>query len=108
MTHKIIEECRQAFITAIEEDHTINGSNSTHAVTTVSTKDGYIELYIDRYGAQAAVVHNNEAHNAQEHPTLEATICAHAPEWWDAKDEEVSTIDDGFSSYQDYIDYMYR
>lgn len=108
MTHRIIEQCRQALQDAIEEDHAQNGVQSRNAVTKVETGDGYIELYVDRYGTQAAVIHGNESNNTHESTTFETAICAAAPEWWDADDEEESSVDDGFSSYNDLLDYMYR
>lgn len=108
MMHGIINECFDAFMDAIKEDHALNGEDSMSAVTKVDCNNGYIELYIDRYGAQACVVHDDESKNAKEMPNLEAAICEAAPDWWDAEDEEESFIDEGFADEVDFLNYMYR
>ena len=109
MTHAIIQQCHDALVEAIKEDHAMNGDDSMSAATKIDTNDGYIELYVDRYGAQAAAMHNNEANNAHELSTFESAICAAAPDWWDAEEDgQESEVDEGFASYNDFLDYMYR
>lgn len=108
MIHGIISECYDAFMAAIEEDHAQNGEDSISAVTKVDTNDGYIELYIDRYGAQASVIHDDESKNGREMTNFETVICENAPTWWDAEEEEDSGVDEGFADYADYLNYMYR
>lgn len=108
MTHGIINECFDAYMEAIMEDHMQNGENSMSAATTVDTNDGHIELYIDRYGAQAAVVHDDETKNGREMTNLETAICEAAPDWWDAEEDEDGYVDDGFADEADFINYMYR
>lgn len=108
MKHQIIDRCSEALFQAIEVDHALNGSASRSATAVVHTRDGCVELYIDCYGAQAAVIHKREANNTHDLSTLEAAICAAAPEWTDGEDEEQSFIDDGFASQQDFLEYMYR
>lgn len=49
-----------------------------------------------------------EANNAHELSTFESAICAAAPDWWDAEDDEESDVDEGFASYNDFLNYMYR
>ena len=108
MGHAIIQQCHDALVDAIKEDHKLNGEDSTSAATKVDTNDGFIELYVDRYGAQAAVMHADEGKNGRETPNLEAAICAAAPDWWDAEYGDESEVDEGFASYADFLNYMYR
>lgn len=107
MMHGIINECFDAFMEAIEEDHAQNGADSMSAATKVDTNDGYIELYIDRYGAQAAVIHDDETKNGREMTNIETAICEAAPDWWDAEDED-DCVDEGFADEADFLNYMYR
>ena len=110
--HRILQECRDALIEAIEKDHAENGAESKNAVAKVDTRDGWIELYVDRYGTQASVCHDREENDEHELTTFESAICAAAPDWWDAEEDDdypkvFDGVDEGFGSFEDYLNYMY-
>ena len=100
--HDIVKQCRAAYVDAMEE----NTLADDFATATVNTHDGWIELYIDKCGASAAVCHNDDK-EVHDNELLEEAIVKYAPQWQSFRPQLKPMLDPAFRDWNEYYDYMF-
>ena len=111
---KLINECYEAMVDAINEECNDNGSEDARSAScTVNTNDGYIDLLMDRSGnIEVIITHDND--NEGECPLLCKAIEDGLPDWSETVQqwEEDNPYEDewtshGFRDEADYIHWRY-
>lgn len=107
---KFLQQCVEDITTAIMVEKAED--NYPHeAYTTVHTNDGWVEIYVSSlHGKHVEVCHAEDENSAKHSDNLANAIMDVLPDWWDVEEEEVCEcgVDPGFSSYSEYLDYMYN
>lgn len=111
---KLINECYDAMVEAINDECEEEGSEyAKDASTNVETKDGCIELYMDKYGNyEVFIYHNNDSES--ECPLLCKAIEDGLPDWretveqWEEDNPPYDIWNEhGFRDAADYYKYRY-
>ena len=111
---KLINECYEAMVDAINEECNVNGSEEARsAACTVNTDCGYIDLRMDRLGnTEVIIVHDNGSES--ECPLICKAIEDGLPGWSDTVGQwerdnpyEDEWTSHGFRDEADYIRWRY-